>query len=165
MSNSYKSAKQGWYKVLNKQKFIPPTNESKSVMKSYKVFDDEIHVNYRSSLELKAIKYCDMNKYIKRYSLEPFSIQYYKPTTKKFHRYFVDLYIEFENNQKFLVEIKSYKETIKPTIPKKKTQKAMLNYNKAEETYAINLCKWKAAEAFCQERGIRFLILTERELK
>ena len=91
--------------------------------------------------------------------------RYYKPTTKKFHRYFVDLYIEFENNQKFLVEIKSYKETIKPTIPKKKTQKAILNYNKAEETYAINLCKWKAAEAFCQERGIRFLILTERELK
>ena len=44
----------------------------------------------------------DINKYIKKWSLEPFSIQYYKPTTKKFHRYFVDLYIEFENNQKFI---------------------------------------------------------------
>jgi hemerythrin superfamily protein len=162
---NYKSAKKGWMKVLNKNKFIMQTNESKSVMNSIRLKDGEVEVNYKSSLEFKAFRYCDMNKYIKKWSLEPFSIQYYKPTTKKFHRYFVDLYIEFENSQKFLVEVKSYKETIKPTIPKKKTQKAMINYNKAEETYMINLCKWKAAEAFCQERGIRFLILTERELK
>ena len=162
---NYKSAKKGWMKVLNKNKFIMQTNESKSIMNSIRLKDGEVEVNYKSSLEFKAFRYCDMNKYIKKWSLEPFSIQYYKPTTQKFHRYFVDLYIEFENSQKFLVEVKSYKETIKPTIPKKKTQKAMLNYNKAEETYAINLCKWKAAEAFCQERGIRFLILTERELK
>ena len=162
---NYKGAKKGWMKVLNKSKLVMQTNESKSVMNSIRLKDGEVEVNYKSSLEFKAFRYCDMNKYIKKWSLEPFSIQYYKITTKKFHRYFVDLYIEFENNQKFLVEVKSYKETIKPTIPKKKTQKAMLNYNKAEETYAINLCKWKAAEAFCQERGMRFLILTERELK
>lgn len=148
--------------MLNPEKVIKPTD---NYMKSYIIEENLIKLNYKSSLEYKCLRYCDMNKYIKRYSLEPFSIQYYKPTTKKFHRYFVDLYIEFENSQKFLVEVKSYKETIKPTIPKKKTQKAMLNYNKAEETYAINLCKWKAAEAFCKERGIRFLILTERELK
>lgn len=162
MSNSYKSAKQGWYSVLNPEKVIKPTD---NYMKSYIIEENLIKLNYKSSLEYKCLRYCDMNKYIKRYSLEPFSIQYYKPTTKKFHRYFVDLYIEFENSQKFLVEVKSYKETIRPVLPKKKTVKAMLNYNKAEETYAINLCKWKAAEAFCQERGIRFLILTEKELK
>ena len=58
---AYKSAKNGWYKVLNKQKFIFPVNESVSVMKSFKIIDDEINVNYRSGLELKCLRYCDMN--------------------------------------------------------------------------------------------------------
>ena len=165
MSNSYKSAKQGWYKVLNKQKFIPPTNESKSVMKSYKVFDDEIHVNYRSSLELKAIKYFDMNKFVNKWSIEPFAVKYHKPTTGKFHRYFVDFFVEFENNQKFLVEIKSSGETVEPKKPSKKTQKAILNYQKALQTYIVNQAKWKAATEFAESNNMRFIILTEKELK
>lgn len=162
---SYCSAKQGWYKVLNPSKFIMQTNESKSVMKSVRVNEGCLEVNYKSSLELKCFKYCDINKYIKNWSLEPFSIKYMKPTTGKIHRYFVDIYIEFENSQKFLVEIKSFNETIKPVQPKKKTQKALINYTKAIQTFAINTSKWEAAKEFCKERNMGFLILTERELK
>ena len=162
---NYKSAKKGWMKVLNKNKFIMQTNESKSVMNSIRLKDGEVEVNYKSSLEFKAFRYCDMNKYIKKWSLEPFSIQYYKPTTKKFHRYFVDLYIEFENSQKFLVEVKSSGETVEPKKPSKKTQKAILNYQKALQTYIINQAKWKAATEFAESNNMRFIILTEKELK
>ena len=162
---NYKGAKKGWMKVLNKNKFIMQTNESKSVMNSIRLKDGEVEVNYKSSLEFKAFRYCDMNKYIKKWSLEPFSIQYYKPTTKKFHRYFVDLYIEFENSQKFLVEVKSSGETVEPKKPSKKTQKAILNYQKALQTFAVNSAKWEACRQFCSEKGLKFIILTERELK
>lgn len=162
---AYNSAKQGWYTVLNIKKFIMQTNESNSVMKSVRRNGENLEINYKSGLELKAIKYADMNKFVQKWSLEPFSIQYLKPTTGKIHRYFVDMYIEFENNQKFLVEIKSSGETVEPKRPSKKTQKAILNYQKALQTYAVNKAKWSACEQFCKEKGMKFIILTEKELK
>lgn len=162
---SYKSAKQGWYRVLNPNKFIEQVQESKSVMKSTRINDGLLEINYKSSLERKCLRYCDMNKYVKNYSLEPFAIKYLKPTTGKIHRYFIDFFIEFKNGQKFLVEIKPFSETIEPKKPKKKSEKAILNYQKALQTFAINTAKWRAAEAFCKERGIKFIILTENELK
>lgn len=162
---AYKSAKQGWYKVLNPSKFIMQTNESKSVMKSVRMNDGCLEVNFKSSLELKCFKYCDINRYIKKWSLEPFCIPYLSPKDGKIHRYFIDFFIEFSNGQKFLVEVKSSGETIKPAQPKKKTQKALINYTKAIQTFAINTSKWEAAREFCKERNMEFLILTENELK
>ena len=162
---SYKSAKNGWYKVLNKQKFIIPVNESVKVMKSYKVIDEEILVNYRSGLELKCLRYCDLNKYVNKWSLEPFCIPYVSPVDNKMHRYFIDFFIEFQNGQKFLVEVKSSGETREPKKPGKKTEKAILNYQKALQTFAVNTAKWKAATQFCQDKGMTFIILTENELK
>ena len=161
----YNSAKQGWYKVLNKQKFIMQTNESKSVMNSVRINEGNLEINFKSGLEYKAIKYFDMNKFVNKWSLEPFAVKYYKPTTGKFHRYFVDFFIEFENNQKFLVEIKSSGETIEPKKPSKKTQKAILNYQKALQTYIVNQAKWKAATEFAESNNMRFIVLTEKELK
>lgn len=157
----YKSAKQGWYKLLNPEKFIIPTDESTSVMKSYK----DGCVQYKSSLEHKAIIYCDYNKHVVKYSLEPFGIPYIKPTDGKKHRYFIDLFMEFSTGDKFLVEIKSSAETKEPQIPKKKTVKAIANYNKALQTYAINKAKWLAATEFAKSQKMKFIILTENELK
>ena len=161
----YKSAKNGWYKVLNDQKFIIPVNESIKVMKSYKIVAGEIQVNYRSGLELKCLRYCDMNIHIKKFSLEPFCIPYLSPKDGKIHRYFIDFFIEFSNGQKFLVEVKSSGETREPKMPGKKTEKAILNYQKALQTYVVNKSKWEAATQFCKEKGLTFIILTENELK
>lgn len=156
----YKSAKKGWYELINHEKFIVPTSESASVMKSY----DNGKVQYKSGLELKAIRYCDYNKHIVKFSLEPFAIQYIKPTDGKVHRYFVDLFIEFSTGQKFLVEIKSSSETKEPRKPSKKTSKAIDNYNNKVLTFAVNKAKWLAAEQFANSKGLKFIILTEEEL-
>ena len=161
----YKSAKQGWYKLLNQDKFIVPTNESQSVMKSFKIQDNEYYINYKSSLERNCLRYCDYNKHIVKFSLEPLSIPYLKPTDGKIHRYFVDFYIEFSTGDKFLVEIKSSGETREPQIPKKKTQKAVMNYNNALQTFAVNTAKWDAARKFALQQKMKFIILTENELK
>jgi hypothetical protein len=50
-------------------------------------------------------------------------------------------------------------------MPGKKTEKALLNYQKALQTYAVNKSKWSAATQFCKEKGLTFIILTEKELK
>lgn len=162
---AYKGAKQGWYRVLNAEKFISQVQESKNVMKSTRINEGFLEIEYKSGLERTAFRYCDMNKHVKNFSIEPFAIRYLKPTTGRIHRYFVDLFIEFQNGQKFLVEIKPYSETVEPKKPSKKTQKAILNYQKALQTFAVNSAKWEACRQFCSEKGLKFIILTERELK
>lgn len=153
----YRNVKQGWYRLLNPEKFIKPIDE---LMNSYK----DGHVNYKSSLELKAIRYCDWNSNVNKWSLEPFAIQYLKPTTGKLHRYYIDLVIEFNNSEKFLVEVKPFAQTKPPTKPSKLTNKSKLNYARNTETWLINQAKWAAAKEFCKTNGFKFIILTEKEL-
>lgn len=153
MHNSYK----GWYQLLNPNKFIKPIDE---YMQSYK----DGHVNFKSRLELKAIKYADFNKHIISWSIEPFNIKYVKPTDGKIHRYFIDLFLEFSSGDKFIVEIKPKSETLPPKKPTKNTQKASMNYQLALQTYSINQAKWKAAEEFAALNKMKFIILTDEEL-
>jgi len=147
----------GWYDMLHPEKFIEPSD---NFMGSFKLGK----VQYKSKLELTSFKYCDFNPRVKRWSLEPLPIPYIKPTDNLLHRYFVDLYIEFNTGHKFLVEIKSSSETKPPKMPRKRAQKTELNYNKAVITYAVNAAKWEAAEKFATENNMQFAILTEHEL-
>lgn len=153
-------AQQGWYKLINPNKFVKPIDR---LMESFNENTNE--VLYKSSLELAAIRYCDFNKFITKFSLEPFAIKYKKPTDGKMHRYYIDLFIEFHTGDKFLVEIKSKGETSPPKQPKKQTNKAMMNYQKALITFHINQSKWEAAREFAKNNNMKFIILTEDELK
>lgn len=155
-----KNVKQGWYKLLNPLKFIKPID---NLMGSFN--ESEQSVQYKSSLELVAIKYCDFNKHITKFSLEPFAIKYIKPTDNKVHRYYIDLYIEFVTGDKFLVEIKPFSQTIPPKKPKKVTEKSKLNYDSAVQTYMINMAKWHEAKIFAKNNNMKFIFLTEKELK
>ena len=158
----YKNAKQGWYKVINSHKVIRPIDEH---MQSFRLNKDGMFLNYKSSLELKCLQYADYNKHIIKWSLEPFAIKYIKPTDNQEHRYFIDFYFEFSTGDKFLVEVKSKKETFLPKPPKNPTQKGIINHNRAMITYGINQAKWKAAHKFAHENNMQFLILTEQHLK
>ena len=149
----------GLYKLINPQKFIPPADNH---MKSFNESTGELV--YKSGLELKSLRYCDYNKHVVKFSLEPFPIPYRSPKDSKIHRYYVDLYMEFSTGDRFIVEIKSKGETVPPKKPKKKTSKAIMNYKKAQLTYAVNEAKWKEAEKFASERKMRFIILTEEHL-
>lgn len=155
----YKNAKKGWYKLVNPEKFIKQQDD---YMKSYNESTNSIE--YKSSLELASFRFCDASPTVNRFSIEPFPIQYLKPTDNKVHRYFPDLYIEFNNGSKFLVEVKSFNETIAPKKPKKLTKKSENNYRRMVNTWVVNSAKWTAAKKFCSEKGIKFTFLTEREL-
>ena len=151
---------QGWYTLKNPDKFVPPED---NYMKSFN--ESTMQVQYKSGLELKSFDYADNSDSIEKWSVEPFPIQYLKPTDEMAHRYFPDLLIKFKSGKTVLVEVKPHSQTIPPKPPKKQTPKSEANYKKALITYSINQEKWKAAEEFCSENGMKFMLLTDKLLK
>jgi hypothetical protein len=125
---------------------------------------DPLNVTYRSSWELKFMNWCDSNDSILEWGSEIAIIPYFSPVDKKVHRYFVDFYVKVKtkNNviEKYLIEIKPLRYTKEPTKPKRVTKQFI------EEvfTYEINQAKWRAAREFCEDRKMKFIVLTEKEL-
>jgi len=156
---AYKNVKRGWYKLINLDKYLRPLD---NYMKSFN--ESAGAIEYKSSLELRAFRYCDANKHIARWGSESFHVKYLKPTDGKIHRYFIDLFIEFSTGDKFIVEIKPKSETKPPRKPNKKTEKALRNYQNKLMTYYINQAKWNAAKEFANQKDMKFIILTEEEL-
>lgn len=122
---------------------------------------DVNNIVYRSSWELAVLKWADANESIKSYSSEEIVIPYYYEIDKKTHRYFVDMFIEYTDGRKVLVEIKPKKQTGMPS-PKGKNKQQYLS---EAITYVKNQNKWKAAVDFCKERRWIFEIWTEEVLK
>lgn len=152
---------QGWYPLSNPQKYIKPAD---GYMQSTKLYENKIYVQYKSSLEKNAIRYADLNPKIVKWSQEPFCIEYIKPIDHKQHRYFIDMYLEFVNGSKVIIEIKPFNQTIPPKKPTKITGKIMENYKESVITYIINRAKWQAANNFATRKGLKFIILTEKQL-
>ena len=134
-----------------------PTNPRK-----YK--GDITNIVYRSLWELRFMKWCDTNPSVEEWGSEIVVVPYISPVDRKIHRYFVDFYIKIRDKngmiQKYLVEIKPEKFTKPPEIPKKKT-KAFID---EVFQYGVNDAKWKAAFEYCQDRNMKFIILTEKDL-
>jgi len=117
-------------------------------------------VTYRSLWERDCFKWCDDNADVIKWCSEEIVVPYYWDIDKKWHRYFTDLYIEFKNGTKLLVEIKPKKETTKPDFPGKRTRK----YMNESFTYVKNMNKWEAAEEVARDNGWKFEIWTEDTL-
>lgn len=110
------------------------------------------------------MKWCDTNPSVLEWGSEIVIIPYKSPVDSKVHRYFVDFYVKIISKSgiitKYLVEIKPERFTKPPPIPKKQTRRFV------EEVfqYGINQAKWKSANEFCEDRGMKFLVLTENDL-
>jgi len=138
-------------------KFVP-TNKNKYI-------GDYTNIIYRSSWELKFMKYCDMKESVLQWGSEELIIPYYSPIDKKMHRYFPDFFMKVRNSKgeikKYLVEIKPERFTKPPTSTKRRTKHYLAEVNQ----YIVNQCKWAAAEEFCKDHLWEFLVLTEKDLK
>jgi hypothetical protein len=123
------------------------------------------NIIYRSSWELKFMRYCDRKEDILEWGSEEFFIPYFDPTTERVRRYFPDFYMKIKESSgtivRYIVEVKPKKQTIKPQRTIKKRNKTFIN---EVLTYEKNKAKWKAAEQFCEDRLLKFLIITEDEL-
>jgi hypothetical protein len=122
------------------------------------------NIIYRSSWEKKMMIYCDLNKNVVSWSSEEFHVKYISPKDNQVHRYFIDFAISIRDNegklQNCLIEVKPYNQTIPPPEPKKRTKRYLME----QMTYGINMAKWAAARAFCEQHNLKFLVFTENEL-
>ena len=128
------------------------------VLNSKKYKGDHTNVIYRSLWERDVFKWCDMNPKAKGWSSEEIVIPYFYEADKRYHRYYPDLKIIFEDRI-LLVEIKPNKET-KPPIGQKRTKR----YINEALTYVKNMNKWEAASSYCKDRKWEFQIWTEETL-
>lgn len=118
----------------------------------------------RSLWERKFCKYLDESKQIIRWSFEPIKIPYLSPVDGKVHKYIPDFLLEVRKNKTevevIMVEIKPEKQTKEPTVGKKRKK----TYVAEALTYEVNKEKWISAKKFCDENGMKFRILTEKDL-
>ena len=140
MAKSYK----GIYRPSNPKKYV----------------GDPKRIVYRSLLERRFMLYCDRTEDITNWASEEISIPYISPIDKKLHRYYPDFIVKTSKGKKYIIEIKPYKQTSQPKSPKRKTKA----YLREQLEYIKNNAKWKAAKAFCEDKGFEFKILTEKEL-
>lgn len=136
----------GWFTPRNPQKYK----------------GDATNIVYRSSWELRVMKYLDENSAVIWWASEELFIPYKSPVDQKVHRYFPDFIAKIRQANKeitMVIEVKPFKQTQKP-VQKRRTQKFLQEV----ATYAINQEKWRAADLFCKEHGWQFKIITEKEL-
>jgi hypothetical protein len=119
---------------------------------------------YRSLWERKFMVFCDNNPAILEWGSEEVIIPYRCPTDGKIHRYYPDFYIKVReksgNISKYIIEIKPKLQTIPPNESKRKTTA----YKNSALRFLKNKAKWSAAEDYCEDRQMKFLILTEEHL-
>ena len=70
-----------------------------------------------------------------------------------------------EKYDRFVIEIKPKSEIQQPSPPKRQTLKMLENYEYALKTYKKNIHKWEFAKAWCERKGLKFIIITEDDLK
>jgi len=140
MAKSYR----GLYRPTNPKKYVGNTKQ----------------IVYRSLLERRFMRYCDLNEDILYWASEELPVRYYNPLDKKYHRYFPDFVVKTVNNDKYMIEIKPSRQAVKPKPPKKKTK----SYMRESFEYIKNKAKWSAAKAYCEDKGMQFKIITEKDL-
>jgi len=132
---------------------------------------DPSNIIYRSSWELKLLRYLDKHPDIVWYSSEEVAIPYRSPIDGKMHRYFPDFIVRKKNKDgttnTVMIEVKPKAQTKAPNPAKKnatKTGRVSPRYLNEVKTYGINMAKWAAARDYCEDRGWLFTIFTEDHL-
>ena len=104
----------------------------------------------------------DKDPNVLEYCSEEVKVPYISPIDGKYHNYYPDVIARVKKFDGsivvYMIEIKPYAQTIEPK-PKKRVTKTYIN---EVYTWGINSAKWKAAQAYCKQKGWTFRLLTER---
>ena len=124
---------------------------------------DPTNIIYRSTWEVRVMKYLDEHPNVIWWASEELPIPYLSPIDKRKHRYFPDFIAKIKKANgtvmAYIIEVKPEKQT-KPPTQKRKTK----TFIQEAMTYEVNKAKWYAAEEFCKDHGWQFLIFTEKHL-
>ena len=131
----------------------------KYVMKNPAKYVGTKQPTYHSSWELTFMNFCDTNKSILKWASEAIQIPYKDPLTGRQTVYVPDFFIQYlDKNSRILtelIEIKPASQSILERVGKNK-------YNQAQ--FVKNQAKWKAANFWCQQQGLRFRVLNENDI-
>lgn len=125
----------------------------------HKYKGDPSNIIYRSSWELRVMLNLDADKDVLKWSSEEVIVPYKSPLDGKWHRYFVDFWVQNADGC-YLLEVKPQHQRVPPQPSKKRTKR----YINEVATYAVNDAKWKAAKSYCASKGWRFQFISENEL-
>lgn len=130
-----------------------------------KYVGDINNIIWRSTWELKFLRWLDGTPSVLKYNSEEVVIPYISPIDGRPHRYFVDFWFTAKDKdtgklKKHLVEVKPDYQTRPPKVQQRVTPK----YLNEVKTWGVNEAKWNAAKAFCDDKGWQFHIITERDL-
>lgn len=113
---------------------------------------------------MRLMTYLDTHPDVLEWASEEFSIPYKSPLDGRIHRYFPDFWIKQRTPAGTLdikvIEVKPAAQTKPPEVKTKKTKR----YVTEVMTWGVNEAKWRAATAFCKDKGWKFVIMTEKEL-
>lgn len=153
--NKKSQFKQGYYKPINPQKYVGKGD-----------------LIYRSSWEEKFCIYCDKNPNVTMWAIEPerYIVPYISVIDHKEHWYHPDFYVKVKDDseqgfKELLVEIKPTKDLRRPKKPNRLSEKAIKNYKYRSKTYLVNMCKYKYAKKYAEQRGMEFIFVTEKWFK
>lgn len=143
--------KQGYYYPVNKEKCL----------------NKEIPIKYRSGLELKYMRFFDLNGNVAKWGYEVFFIEYVSYIDKRKHLYYVDFYVEKTNGEKFLIEVKHSKQLRHPRLNIKNgfNKSNIKHFENFKKTYLNNIYKWKFIREYALSNNMKFLILTEKGIR
>lgn len=123
---------------------------------------------YRSRLELRLMSWLDEHPDVVAWASEELAIPYVSPKDNKVHRYYPDMLVRKRlpdgRTEVLVVEVKPERETREPVPPRATGTRARRRFLREVATWGVNSAKWAAAEAFCADRGWRFVKLTERDI-
>jgi hypothetical protein len=119
---------------------------------------------FRSSWELRFMKWLDENNAVVRWGSEELAIPYVNPIKTDaqgrpvISRYYPDFIIQYIDTsgqvKKEIIEIKPYKESV--ITPKMS--------DRDKQAFMVNQAKWKAASIFAEQQGAEFRVITEQTL-
>jgi len=102
---------------------------------------------------------CDTHPSIQRWASEAISIPYRDPLTNKQTIYIPDFFIQYvDKTGKMFVELIEVKPSNQATLESVGKGK----YNQAQ--FVKNQAKWQAAQIWCKRQGIKFRVLSEKDL-
>ncbi len=131
----------GFYQIMNPDKYV-----GKKVP------------HFRSSWEHTFMRFCDTNPAVLQWASEAVHIPYRNPFTNKNTIYVPDFMIMYvnKNGEKFgeLIEIK----------PNKQTNLQEARSARDQAAAVLNMYKWQAAQAWCNQNGLRFRVVTENDI-
>ena len=133
---------QGIYKIKHPEKYVGSKDPT-----------------YRSSWEYTFMSFCDNNPSVQQWASEPVRIPYRDPLTGKGTVYVPDFVITYidKNMKKHveMIEIKPMNQMLAEKVGKNP-------YNQAQ--YVKNMSKWQAAGVWCKNQGIKFRVISERDI-